>query len=77
MSKFNIEIRTDCRQRFICSVKQRVCGETVGRFKPFTLEYAPKPFGNIEMRTVWGRKNRKSLRFSQMDLNPAIKIRSL
>lgn len=59
MSKINNEFLSDCRQSSISSIEERVSGDIVRRSEPFTFEYAPQCFGNVEMWAVWWQEEKE------------------
>lgn len=63
MGKIDIKFRSDCRQRSVCGVKQRICGEIIRRSEPFALEYAPQCFGDVQMRTIRREKEQEQSTF--------------
>ncbi len=56
MGKFDIEFRSKCRQRTIGCVKQGVCGKIIHRSEPFALEDSPQRLRDIQMGTIWWKK---------------------
>ena len=56
MGKIDIEFRTKSSQSTIGCVKQGVCGKIIHRSEPFTLEDSPQSLRDIQMRTVWRKK---------------------
>ena len=56
MDKIDIEFRTKSSQSTIGCVRQGVCGKIIHRSEPFTLEDSPQSLCDIQMRTVWRKK---------------------
>ena len=63
MGKIDIEFRANSRKRSISSVKQRICGKIIRRSEPFALEYTPQCLGNVQMKTVWRKKEKEQPTF--------------
>ena len=56
MGKIDIEFRSKSSQSTIGCVKQGVCGKIIHRSEPFALEDSPQSLRDIQMRTVWRKK---------------------
>lgn len=56
MGKINIELRSKSSQSSIGCIKQGVCGKIIHRSKPFALEDSPQSLRDIQMRTIWRKK---------------------
>ena len=56
MGKIDIEFRSKSSQGTIGCVKQGVCGKIIHRSEPFALEDPPQSLSDIQMRTVWRKK---------------------
>ena len=56
MCKVDIEFSTKCSQGSIGCVKQGVSGNIIPRSEPFALENSPQRLCNIQMWTVWRKK---------------------
>ena len=59
MGKIDVEIRTKSSQSTIGCVKQGVCGKIIHRPEPFALEDSPQSLRDIQMRTVWRKKEKE------------------
>lgn len=63
MGKIDIEFRSNCSQRPIGRIKQGVCGKIIHRSEPFALEDSPQSFRDVQMRTIWRKKEKKQSAF--------------
>lgn len=59
MGKVDIEFSAECSQSSIGRIKQGVCGAIIHRPEPFSLKDSPQCLCNIQMRTVWRKKEEK------------------
>lgn len=59
MGKIDTQFCSYRSQRSISSVEQGVCGKIIRRPEPFTLEYTPQSFSNIQMWGIWRQKEEK------------------
>ena len=59
MGKIDTEFRSNSSQSTIGCVKQGVCGKIIHRSEPFALEDSPQSLSDIQMRTVWRKKEEK------------------
>lgn len=63
MGKIDNEFISDCRQCSVCSIEQGVSGDIVRRSEPFTFEYAPQRFGDVEMWAIWRQEEKEQSSF--------------
>ena len=54
-----MKFSSDCRQSSVRGIQQGFCGYIVRRPEPFTLEYAPQSFRNVQMRGIWGQEEKE------------------
>ena len=59
MGKIYIQARFKSCQSTIGSIKQGICGKIIHRSEPFALEDSPQGLSDIQMRTVWRKKEEK------------------
>lgn len=63
MGKIDTQFRTDCCQCPVSSVEQGICGKVIRRSEPFSLEYPPQGFSNIQMWGVWRQEEEEKPTF--------------
>lgn len=59
MCKIDIKFSCDRRQSPVGSIQYGICGHIVLRSEPFAFEYAPQCFCNVQMRGIWGQKEKE------------------
>ena len=56
MGKIDTEFRSNSSQSTIGCVKQGICGKIIHRSEPLALKDSPQSLSDIQMRTVWRKK---------------------
>lgn len=59
MGKIDIKFSPKSSQSSIGSVKQWFCGKIIHRSEPFSFEDSPQSLRDIQMRTIWRKKEEK------------------
>lgn len=59
MCKIDIKFSCDRRQSPVGSIQYGICGHIVLRSEPFAFEYAPQCSCNVQMRGIWGQKEKE------------------
>jgi len=65
MAEIDIQFFSYSCQYSVRSVKQGISGHIVHRSKPFTFEYSPKDFCDIQIRRIWWQEEKKQPSFFQ------------
>ena len=63
MSKVDMNFSAKCRQCPVRGIEQIVSGEIIRRSEPFSFEYTPKSFCDIQMWTVWWQEKEEEAMF--------------
>ena len=59
MCKIDIKFGSDRRPSPVGNIKHGVCEDIIRGAEPFAFEYAPQCFRDVQMRGVWGQKEKE------------------